>query len=227
MSGAQVLHRGSYMAQDHKPDCMISVLFRSQFPVSCPSKVRPVSERLSGFSVFMPVAILLLAEELSLKVKQLECFKKWNFWSSLYWVRSKISTLPASLMRPGLDLIHSLTLWVLLLQQCSSPKTVVRSSLHPTARKKKGTVQNRPWHMYLSQGVLVLGSGLAWAPKKGPITITEIGSLSSQIGLDSRYSGTHFMWVESTELFQWGSGQGMHQWQEYRKSGLTLKIKPK
>lgn len=71
-------------------------------------------------------------------------------------------------MRPGLDLIHSATLWVLFLQQFSSSKTVVRSSLHLTTRKEKGTVQKKPWDVHLSQSVLVVGSGSAWEPKEGP-----------------------------------------------------------
>lgn len=57
---------------------------------------------------------------------------------------------------------------ILLLQQRSRSKTVVVSSLHLTANKEKGPVQNSPWDIYLRQGVLVGGSGLAWAPKKGP-----------------------------------------------------------
>lgn len=64
----------THAAQDQKPDCMISTLFRSHFPVTCPSEESPVRERLSDLAVCMPVAIFLLAEELMLRVKELEGF---------------------------------------------------------------------------------------------------------------------------------------------------------
>lgn len=65
----------THKAQDQKLDCVISLLFRSQVPASCPSKESPVSARLSNMSVCMSVAIFfLLAEELSLRAKEVAGF---------------------------------------------------------------------------------------------------------------------------------------------------------
>lgn len=74
-------------------------------------------------------------------------------------------------MWPGLVLLHSSSHFFFLalagMCQCSDHKTMVRDFLHLSAGKEKGTVQNRPWDVYLIQGGLVVGSGLVCGTRRG------------------------------------------------------------